>query len=338
MGALFKSLIDDNYELDSDDFIELQNRIYTSYGWPNVKVEITDEQFKRIIRRAVSYLNTYSPKVEYILEHVYSNQSDYVLNKDVFVGEDYGTFTKINPYSFTLQGNRTADYIVNTTRIYLNNLECRATVVTYSETDDLTTIVVTFGNTAHKITDELYTVSYSNTAPLYIHSVQDVYVSTDYLMGLGMPYQNLIAPAMTLGASYDTTLLSDYVSLFAAYDLAKRMFGTQPMVKFIHPNIARIDPIPYIDTTFCFVITVNHETNLGSLGEYEFNWFLRFMEIATGKVIGETRRKYSGMPLPAGSLETSGSALYSECDAKEKELIEEIKGRRKLPSAYICVG
>lgn len=254
MGVLFKTN-DASIALEEDDFEELKSRIFTMYGWPNVKVEITDAQFIYTIKRAVSYLNTYSPK----LDHVFK-------------------------------------------KVYLHTNECLI-----SEYD-------------------------------VIHSVLDVYASTDYLMGLGMPFQNLMAPAMTIGSTYNPELLSNYISLFAAYDVSKRMFGMQPMAELKHPNIIKLSPIPYIETRFCFVITVDHDSNLASLNEYETNWFVRFMEAAVGKVIGETRRKYDGIVLPVGNLSTSGASIYSENVEKEKELIEEIKGRHKFPQSYLSIG
>lgn len=255
MGVLFNTEDSTGIVLETDDLLELKERVFTLYGWPNVKVEITDDQFNRIIKRAVSYLNTYSPKIDYIFKQVMQNYSDY-------------------------------------------------TIIEYNK----------------------------------VHSVLDVYASVEYLMGLGMPFQTLMAPAMAIGSTYNSQLLSDYVSLFTAYDMAKRMFGLQPIADLIQPNIIRISPIPYIDTRFCFVITVDHDSNLASLNDYEVNWFTRFMEAATGKVIGETRRKYDGLSLPVGSLSTSGSSMYSENAEKEKELIEEIKGRHKFPQAYIAIG
>lgn len=254
MGVLFRNNIID-LQLEDDDLQELKNQIYTEFGWSNVKVEITDQQFYHLIRIAVGYLNTYSPKVDYIFTPVKTTVSDYVIDK-------------------------------------------------YD----------------------------------YVHSVQDVFVSATYLMGLGMPYQNLIGPAMTIGAAYDTTLLNDWVNLFAAYDLAKRMFGTQPQATLIQPNIVRLDPIPYMDTTFCFVVTVNHDRNLASLSQYELDWFLRYMKAVVGKTVGETRRKYDGVQLPVGTLSNSGSAMYTENLEREKELIEEIRARHKLPAAYISLG
>lgn len=337
MGVLFRGN-QASIQLEDDDFEELQKRIYTIYGWPNVKVEITTEQFQQTIERAAKYLNTYSPKVDYIFKYVYPNTSDYVLEKDSYVAETVTNFSRIDDHNFTLLGDRTTDYIANKTKVSFNNMVSLVLSSVYDATTNLTTIKVKFENNSNIIPTDLYVMSYSNAPEMYIHSVQDVYVSTEYLMGLGMPYQNLIGPAMTIGAAYDTTILSDYISLFAAYDMAKRMFGTQPYAQLIHPNIVRLDPIPYIDTTFCFVVTIDHDANLGSLNEYETNWFFRFMEAAVGKVIGETRRKYSGVTLPVGTLDTSGGSLFSESLEKENALIEEIKNRRKLPSAYINIG
>lgn len=337
MGVLFRGN-SSSISLETDDLDELKKRIYTVYGWPNVKVEITNTQFDQTVERAAKYLNTYSPKTDYIFKHVYPNVSDYVLEKDAYVAETVANVTRLTDNSFTILNDRTTDYIVNKTKVSFSNRISLVTSSTYDDTTNLTTVTVKFENTSNIIPTDIYVMSYSNAPELYVHSIQDVCVSTDYLMGLGMPFQNLIGPAMTIGAAYDSSLLTDYVSLFSAYDLAKRMFGTQPYASLIHPNIARLDPIPYIDTIFCFVITVDHDSNLGSLNEYETNWFMRFMEAAVGKVIGETRRKYANVTLPVGTLDNSGGTIYTECADKEKELIEELKNRHKLPSAYIAIG
>lgn len=254
MGVLFRDNIFD-LRLEDDDFNELKNRIYSEYGWPNVKVEITDDQFKRLICNAASYLNTYSPKVVYTYVNMRSGVSDYTIS-------DYD----------------------------------------------------------------------------YVHSVQDIYVSVNYLLSLGLPFQNLMGDVMTLAASNDISIMTDWVNLYAAHDFAKRMFGSQPMATCIQPNIIRISPVPSMETTFCFEITVNHDKNLASLTEYEVNWFLRYLKALVGKTIGETRRKYDGVQLPVGSLSNSGGSLYSENLEKEKELIEEIRNRHKLPAAYISIG
>ena len=254
MGVLFrKNMLD--LELESEDVEELKSRIFTEFGWPNVKVEITDDQFLHLIKIAANYLNTYSPKVDYIIKDVKANISDYVI-------DEYD----------------------------------------------------------------------------YIHSVQDVYVSASYLIGLGLPYQNLMPDVMTLAAANDISVLEEWVNLFATYDLAKRMFGSQPKATLIIPNRIRIDPIPRMNTRFCFVITVNHDRNLASLDQYELDWFLRYMKVVVGKAVGETRRKYDGVQLPVGTLSNSGSAMYTEFSEKEKELIEELRNRHKLPAAYISLG
>jgi hypothetical protein len=171
-----------------------------------------------------------------------------------------------------------------------------------------------------------------------VNSVLDVYVSTDYLIGLGLPIQTLLGIPMSFAATHNPEKLTNFVSLFSAYDLAKRMFGVQPLAELIEPNIVELTPIPYTETRFCFCITVNHDKDLGSLSEYEIRWLTDFCTATTGKMIGQIRRKYDGVTLPVGTLSTSGSSIYTESLEWEKTLLEELKSRKKFPQAYITVG
>ncbi len=171
-----------------------------------------------------------------------------------------------------------------------------------------------------------------------INSVLDVYVSTDYLIGLGLPIQTLLGVPMSFAATQNSQHLDNFVSMYAAYDIAKRMFGMQPLVDLIEPNQIEVLPAPYIDTTYIFVITVNHDRDLSSLNDFEINWLVRYCTAITGKMIGQIRRKYDWVRLHLGTLSTSGGSLYSENSELEKELIEELKNRRKFAQSFIAIG
>lgn len=171
-----------------------------------------------------------------------------------------------------------------------------------------------------------------------INSVIDIHVSSDYLIGLGLPIQTLMGMPMAFSSSQNPQELINFISMFSSYDIAKRMFGMQPIVELIEPNTIEITPTPYTDTIFAFVITVNHDKDLGSLNDFEVNWLVRYCTAVTGKMLGQIRRKYDGITLPVGSLSTTGSSIYSESSEWEKELIEELKNRRKLPQSFISVG
>lgn len=166
----------------------------------------------------------------------------------------------------------------------------------------------------------------------------DLYVSVEYLIGLGLPIQSLLGVPMSLAASRNSSHLINFVSLFANYDIAKRIFQTKPKVEHVRPNIGRINPAPYKEAIFKFVIAVDHDTDLSSLNDYEINWLERFCQANVGKVLGQIRRKYSGVTLPVGALDLSGQGLYAEAVQKEEELLKEIKLRHKFPQSFITIG
>ena len=209
-------------------------------------------------------------------------------------------------------------YIIKRAVSYLNIYAPKATVVTKS--------------VAAHVSD--YTISEYTQ----VNSLLDIMVSTEYLIGLGIPIQALMGVPMSIVATYNITQIENYMSMFQAYDMAKRMYGTQPIAELIHPNIVRVMPAPYMNSIFKFAITIDHDTNLASLNEYEQNWLVRFCQASTGKVLGEIRRKYDGVTLPVGSLSTSGNSIYTENLQNEKDLLEELKSRKKFPQAFITVG
>lgn len=96
MGALFKNT-DRLLQMDEDDFIELKNRVYSQLGWPTVAVELSDDHFKYIVKRAIMYLNTYAPKVTTALVDVTPATSEYTLEQfedihavlDIYASADY---------------------------------------------------------------------------------------------------------------------------------------------------------------------------------------------------------------------------------------------------------
>lgn len=254
MGVLYNSK-DYNIQMTPDDFNELKIRVFSQFGWPTVSIEITDDEFKYIVKRAVMYLNTYSPQEVLVDKTVRPNVSEY----------------------------------------------------------------------------EFYEYS-------QINGIADVYLSIEYLIGLGLPVTATLGVPMSLASTHNNQNLMNYISMFEAYDIAKRMFGVKPIVEAVQPNIARITPTPYMETIFKFDLYVDHEPDLSSLNDYEINWLERYCQAATGKVLGQIRRKYSGVTLPVGSLDASGNSLYTESVEMEKELLEELRSRKKFPSTFIKIG
>jgi len=254
VGVLFKPT-DVNISLEPDDFEELRNRVYSQFGWPTVAVELSNENFKYILKRAIMYLNTYSPKCDYIAKTVYPYVTEYE-------------------------------------------------ILEYAQ----------------------------------VNGVLDIIVSAEYLIGLGIPISSFMGVPLSLAASRNTQYMDNFVSLYEAYDMAKRMFATRPYAELVNPNIIRINPAPYMETLFKFVITVDHDPNLSSLNEYEIDWMIRFCQAGVGKVLGEIRRKYDGVTLPVGSLSTSAESMYTDAVQAEKDLLEELKMRHKFPQTFITIG
>lgn len=215
-------------------------------------------------------------------------------------------------------GDDSFKYILKRTIMYLN---------TYSPKIDLVSKSVYTGTTEYTI------LEYEQ-----VNGVLDVYVSAEYLIGLGLPIQSLLAAPMSLSSVQNTDQLTNYISMFSTFDMVKRMFGTQPGFELVQPNVIRINPSPYLDTIFKFAITVDHDPNLASLSEYEINWMIRFCQAGVGKVLGQIRRKYDGVQLPVGALNATGGTLYTEAAELEKELLEELKLRHKFPQTYITIG
>ena len=73
MGVLYNRT-DANIQLQPDDFNELKQRVFNQFGWPTISVEISDDSFKYILKRGISFLNTYSPR-----EVLVSRRSDHML-------------------------------------------------------------------------------------------------------------------------------------------------------------------------------------------------------------------------------------------------------------------
>lgn len=254
MGVLFGNS-EGRLKLEEDDYKTLSRQVFAKFGWPNVKIEITENQFKECIRDSVFYLNTYSPRITLSYQSLVARQGEYILSE----------YKSIN-------------------------------------------------------------------------AVLDMCVSTNYLISIGMPYQNLISPFMSLAASRDPSIIEGWVSVFSQYGLAKRMFGAMPNAERVHPNKVRISPVPFMNYDCAFLISIDHTENLSSLNQWEIQWFVEYVTAAVGIVIGETRRKYDGVTLPVGSLSTSGGSLVGEYNAKKEALITEIKGRRKIPEAFVLIG
>jgi hypothetical protein len=67
--------------LDHDDLEILKRRVFVEFGYPQVKVEIIDDQFMTIIHSAVEYINTYSPKFLEVSKFVTPGKSDYYFDE-----------------------------------------------------------------------------------------------------------------------------------------------------------------------------------------------------------------------------------------------------------------
>ena len=253
MGALFKNT--DRYlKMDEDDFIELKNRVYSQLGWPTVAVELSDDHFKYIVKRAIMYLNTYAPKITTALVDVTPATCEYTLD----------------------------------------------------EFED-------------------------------IHAVLDIFVSVDYLIALGIPVSSTIGSVMGMSASYDVSIIPDYLSMLQAYQNSRFVFQTQPRAEVIHPNTIRILPTPFMASRFQLLLTVDHDGNLASLDKFERDWLIKFCIASANKVVGTIRRKYSGLS-PFGDISGTGSTMVTEGAESEKELLEQLNNRHKFPQFYIQVG
>lgn len=257
MGSLFKtSNTNLGVSLDQDDFEILKNRVYEEFGYPSVKVEITDSQFITIIHSAVEYINTYSPKSIEIKKLIYPSQTDY----------------------------------------------------TFEELDrDMTAIL-------------------------------DAYYSMDYHIMQGAPPEILFPDISVIKASNDATILSDYIVKAGQHSLAKTIFGCTPSQTLIGPRTIRINPKPIMETIIVLKVSTAHDENLGSLDEYERNWLIKFCIAKTAKILGRIRTKFTGVTLPLGDLNSDGASLITESIESEKELIAEIKSRRKFAESFILVG
>lgn len=79
MGKLFGNVNPINFgiNLDADDFEVLKQRVFGEYGYPTVKVEITDSQFYTIIHTAAEWINLHSPKAVELSKYVYPDESTY---------------------------------------------------------------------------------------------------------------------------------------------------------------------------------------------------------------------------------------------------------------------
>jgi hypothetical protein len=99
LGNLFKtSDVNFGVNLDADDLAILKRRVFADFGYPQVKVEIIDDQFMTIIHSAVEYINTYSPKYSEIWKYITPLDTDYYFDEldrditsilDVYYTMDY---------------------------------------------------------------------------------------------------------------------------------------------------------------------------------------------------------------------------------------------------------
>jgi len=171
-----------------------------------------------------------------------------------------------------------------------------------------------------------------------VNGVLDVYASTEYLIGLGLPIQATLGVPMSLASANETAHLTNFVSLMSSYQMSKNIWQVQPMAELLHPNIVRLLPTPYCDSIFVLAITINHENNLESLTKWEKDWLVRWCQAGVGKFVGQVRRKYDGVTLPVGTLSTSGASIYTENDELEKGLMEELKKFKKYNQMFVARG
>lgn len=171
-----------------------------------------------------------------------------------------------------------------------------------------------------------------------INGILDILVSNSYLIGLGLPIKATLGSPMSLAGSQDVSSLNDFVSLMSAYEMSKNVYQVTPLPELIHPNIIRLHPAPYMEDTFVFILTLNHEDNLSSLQKWEKDWLIRYCQAGVGKFIGQVRRKYDGVTLPVGALSTSGNSLYTENTELETKLMEELMAYKKFGQMYFGRG
>lgn len=171
-----------------------------------------------------------------------------------------------------------------------------------------------------------------------VNGLIDVFVSSSYLIGIGLPIQSLMGMPMALSGSSSPETVTDYMSLISAHNTAKQVYQVFPMPELIQPNKILVTPKPYMNDTWIFRLSVSHNSDLSSLNKWEREWLIRYCMMGAGKVIGTVRTKYSGITIPVGSLENSGSTIYSEAVEEEKALMEELKLYKKFGQLYIAVG
>lgn len=172
----------------------------------------------------------------------------------------------------------------------------------------------------------------------YINSILEVIASVDYLIGLGVPIQAIMKIPFSYAASCYPDYTQNFITNYASYDMAKRMFGLNISWELIQPNIVQLLPTPYMETTFGFVLTTNHKSDLSSLDDYEKLWLTKFCTARAKNIVGRIRSKYSGVSLPIGSLDSDGNALIAEAREEETALLEDLRSRRKFSESFITVG
>lgn len=171
-----------------------------------------------------------------------------------------------------------------------------------------------------------------------INAVIDVAVDMNYLITLGIPLTVLMRNPVAMYAARQPDVMADFISELASYDYVSRMFGLKACAEIIQPNIVRVNPLPMHESFFLFNMAVCHTRDLSSIDDYELNWLLKFCKAKCLQVIGIIRGKYSGVTLPIGDLSGNANTLYDEGKEAEKDLMDEIKKRRKFPKAAILAG
>jgi len=171
-----------------------------------------------------------------------------------------------------------------------------------------------------------------------INSIIDLYLDINYLIGIGIPWEILMRQPLSLAAKDDITVMTDYVSKFLQYDTVNKAFGLNFSKELIEPNILRITPTPMYTGLASAKIAIPHDNDLSSLGSFEINWFIQFVQCKVAKMLARVRGKFTGVQLAVGSLDTDAAALLTEADEKEKSLMEEIKSRYKFPESSLLIG
>lgn len=166
----------------------------------------------------------------------------------------------------------------------------------------------------------------------------DVYFPKDWHIMQGAPTEILFPEISMLQASSDATIMSDFVTKQAQHKMAMTVFGCNPTPELMGPRWIRLNPRPMMETKVVFRVTTDHDSDLGSLDDYEKMWLIQFCSARVSRILGRIRGKYSGLSLPIGDLSTDSGDLKTEGKELEEKLVETLQKRRKFPESYVMKG